>query len=59
MDLGRQRIHTCVRVLPIEGHVEEKLFLHWTIGYEQDRHGSDGWVPILIWIGPLECAVGG
>ena len=23
MDLGRQRTHTCVRSLPIEGHVEE------------------------------------
>ena len=54
MDLGRQRTHTGIRVLPTEGLVEEKVFLHWTTGYEQDRHGSDEDTPILGRIIPWE-----
>ena len=53
MDLGRQRAHTGVWSLLIEGHVGEKLFLlRWTIGFEQYSHGSDGWVPMLIRLDP-------
>ena len=59
MDLGRQCAYTGIRSLPIEGHVKEMLFLLWTIGWEQDSDGSDGWDPILVRVDPFKRAVGG
>ena len=57
MDFGRQRAYTGIRLLPIEEHVKEILFLlRWLIGFEQDGDGSDGWVPILVRIDPFERA---
>ena len=35
------------------------LFLLWTIGWEQDSDGSDGWDPILVRVDPFKRAVGG
>ena len=57
MDLGRQRTHTGVRSLPIEGLVKKKLFSLWTVWSEQDSHGSDVVVPTLVRIDPGECAI--
>ena len=32
---------------------------HEMIGAEPNSDGSDGWIPILVWVDPGECAVTG
>ena len=48
-------IHWHSGIYDCRENVKEKLLLLW---YEQDSHGSDGWVAILVRVDPFERSVG-